>query len=171
MIQVWSELYWKISTGTDMYWRAGQTTITHLSYQQKEDFFGKKFNLLGFDYYKGGVYESLKKLSNTKQTSEYINSFDWRNRHGANNPNSPYFDGDYQYLSDDFVSVQYKLPLYCSEGLIKVSSIDGKVIRKMIVSSNQNQIQLSLTNVNANQLIVTLIDCNSGTTSVKLITK
>lgn len=73
--------------------------------------------------------------------------------------------------AEDFVSVQYKLPLNCSEGLIIVSSIDGKVIRKMIVSSNQNQIQLSLINVNANQLIVTLIDCKTGSTSIKLITK
>lgn len=78
----------------NMYWRAGQTSITRFSYEKKEDLFGRKFNLLGFDYYKGGVYESIRNLNNTKEVSQYISYFDWRNRHGADNSASPYFDGD-----------------------------------------------------------------------------
>jgi hypothetical protein len=83
----------------DKYWRAGRTSFSDWSYQQKEEFFGRKYNLFGLDYYKGGVFELKSSGDYTKETSQYVSSYNWRNRHGANNPLSPYFDGDNQYFT------------------------------------------------------------------------
>lgn len=71
-----------------MTWRAGTTFISSLSYEEKKTLFGTDTlpNLYGIEYYKGGIYVmpdyefSKEKNSN----SEYVDSFDWRNRHGKN---------------------------------------------------------------------------------------
>ena len=54
-------------------------------------------NLQGFEYYKGGVFElkSTKRSATPPVTtphSKMIDHFDWRTRHGANDPSSPYYD-------------------------------------------------------------------------------
>lgn len=83
----------------NMYWRADRTHLTEWQYQKKEEFFGRRYNLLGFDYYKGGVFERINRNTYLEETSQYVSSFDWRNRHGANSPSSAYFDGDNQYFT------------------------------------------------------------------------
>jgi hypothetical protein len=99
-------------------WTAGETPISGLPFDQKRKFFGipniSSFppppgedapsadiirNLQGGEYYKGGIFEldidrGGSPLPNAPETNGLIDSFDWRNRHGANNPESPYYDGD-----------------------------------------------------------------------------
>lgn len=90
---------------TGQKWAAGETSISNLPYERKKQLFGKdNYNSYGLEYYIGGIFElddgtvspdsksSLKSASAT--TSTYIDHFDWRERHGANNPSSPYYDGD-----------------------------------------------------------------------------
>ena len=81
-------------------WIAGETAISRLSYAEKKRLFGRDTlpNLQGFEYYKGGIFEvnpgNTTPSSPGSDASSLINSFDWRNRHGANKPESPYYDGD-----------------------------------------------------------------------------
>ena len=79
-----------------MYWRAGRTSISVLSFTQKETLFGLKYNIEGYEYYKGGLFERLSRLSSQPcpaYTSTIVESFDWRSRHSANVAGSPYYDG------------------------------------------------------------------------------
>jgi C1A family cysteine protease len=82
----------------DMLWIAGPTSLSSLTYTQKKMMFekdGMLANLQGFEYYAGGVFELKSSLPLTPvTTSTAIDSFDWRNRHAANNPKSPYYDQD-----------------------------------------------------------------------------
>jgi C1A family cysteine protease len=86
-------------------WIAGETAISRLSYAEKKKLLtcvetGRDTapNLQGAEYYKGGIFE-LNPGNTTRswpksEPSSLIDSFDWRNRHGANKPGSPYYDGD-----------------------------------------------------------------------------
>jgi hypothetical protein len=80
-------------------WTAGVTSVSQISYAKKKKLLGmtegKIINLHGFEYYKGGVFEFVSTQAKaTTVESLYVNSFDWRNRHGANKAYSPYYDGD-----------------------------------------------------------------------------
>ncbi len=80
-------------------WIAGKTGVSDLTYEKKKELFGRdKFNSKGLEFYIGGVFEfnnqeDLPKLKSTL-TSCFIDHFDWREKHGANQSNSPYYDGD-----------------------------------------------------------------------------
>ena len=82
-------------------WIAGETSVSKLFHEEKKKLFSrdKVPNLQGAEYYKGGILEiksgdTSPSLSTDSGSSSLIESFDWRNRHGANNPDSPYYDGD-----------------------------------------------------------------------------
>lgn len=76
-----------------MIWTAGDNSFARMTYSQKTKYFGDPLpDLQGFEYYVGGIFEILPRAGVTQ--SNYVNNFDWRNRHGANNPSSPYWDGD-----------------------------------------------------------------------------
>ncbi len=79
-----------------MYWRAGRTPVTGSSFMEKEKIFGRKMNLAGFDYYKGGIFEFLYRRPNSPGcfTSNIVNEFDWRTRHDAMSSASKYFNPD-----------------------------------------------------------------------------
>lgn len=80
--------------GEHMYWKAGRTSVVEMTFPEKERHFGSdKFYCEGFDYYKGGIFEFLSIRDSSKSSSAYVDRFDWRNRHGANNASSPYFNG------------------------------------------------------------------------------
>lgn len=75
----------------DFLWIAGPTSISELFYDQRKDMLPKNTaneipNLQGLEYYKGGVFEVLTDSvqNRTTYTSNYIDDFDWRNRHGQN---------------------------------------------------------------------------------------
>jgi len=79
-------------------WIVDTTEFSKLSYSEKKMFFGSGGdlpNLFGFDYYKGGFFSFPDAyVENDNGKGSIVENFDWRNRHGANNPNSPYWDGD-----------------------------------------------------------------------------
>jgi len=81
-------------TENQMLWTAGDNTFARMTYSQKVKYFGDSLNKIqGFEYYVGGIFELLPRTS-AKLQSAFVDNFDWRNRHGANNQNSPYWDGD-----------------------------------------------------------------------------
>lgn len=85
-------------------WVAGETTISRLSYAEKKILTctktgrGSGPNLQGAEYYKGGIFEvpsgDETATAPGSEASTIVDSFDWRSRHGANRPGSPYYDGD-----------------------------------------------------------------------------
>lgn len=80
----------------NMTWRAGETSISQLTYEEKKAIFGGEVpNLGGFEYYIGGIfvmpnYESSTEristsaLNKVSHTTSYVSEWDWRNRHGKN---------------------------------------------------------------------------------------
>jgi hypothetical protein len=77
-----------------MNWTAGDNDIVSKYYDEKRWMFGDKYNILGFDYYRGGVFEFLGHSEYPNVDPDLVRQFDWRDRHGANNPTSKYWDGD-----------------------------------------------------------------------------
>jgi C1A family cysteine protease len=78
-------------------WVAGETSVSQMSYEEKKSLFGGQVpDLQGYEYYIGGIFElhsdSLTSTQNITRVSSYVSSFDWRNRHGANKPSSPYYN-------------------------------------------------------------------------------
>ncbi len=114
-------------------WTAGNTGVSHIPYSEKKKLVILEdhiLNLQGFEYYKAGNfvnnpgYKGIKRSSNTNKTSTLVNDWDWRNRHGANNPLSPYYNGSKGWLT----SVKYQECNHCwafgptaaLEGLINI---------------------------------------------------
>jgi len=81
-------------------WVAGPTPISHMTYAEKKRLFSGQTvpNLQGFEYYKGGVFKIFSSTDTVSavaaETSAFVPAFDWRSRHEANNPSSPYYGGD-----------------------------------------------------------------------------
>ena len=76
-------------------WTAGVTTVSLMDYETKKRVLGVSGNDCdtgGFEYYVGGVFEVGDPNAATNETndsielagSSYVESFDWRNRHGKN---------------------------------------------------------------------------------------
>jgi hypothetical protein len=78
----------------NMEWVAGNNALVASYYEQKKNMFGDGYNLRGYEYYSGGVFEFLGHRNYPKVDPEMVRHFDWRERHGANDPSSPYWDGD-----------------------------------------------------------------------------
>jgi len=81
----------------NLLWRAGETYASLEFYESRTKYlFSKeKYNSYGYEYYKGGIFsiefpDAIKGRSNT----DYIDTYDWREKHSANNSLSPYYDGD-----------------------------------------------------------------------------
>lgn len=72
-------------------WRAGVTFVCQMTFEEKKWLMGKKAPVLyGFDYYKGGVFvmpgfsRYASQTANTRTSDNYVEEWDWRNRHGKN---------------------------------------------------------------------------------------
>lgn len=69
-------------------WRAGITSLSEKTYEEKKDIFGGTVPYLGgLEYYKGGIFimpDYLVQSKTTNINSPYTKEFDWRNRHGQN---------------------------------------------------------------------------------------
>ena len=65
-------------------WRAGETGLSQMTYQERKAFFGGNVpDLDGAEYYIGGIFELNPDAQyNTPTSSNYVEGFDWRNRHG-----------------------------------------------------------------------------------------
>jgi len=79
----------------NMNWVAGDNTLVAMYFEQKRSLFGDEYNLRGFDYYVGGVFETLGHGTYPKADPDLVKTFDWRDRHGANDSLSLYWvDGN-----------------------------------------------------------------------------
>lgn len=76
-----------------MIWRAGNTPLSEMSYEDKKGVFGDSVPMLyGFEYFAGGIFvlpdeydnSSRNKSSIDRIANNYVNEWDWRNRHGKN---------------------------------------------------------------------------------------
>jgi C1A family cysteine protease len=78
----------------NMLWFAHQTPVSALTYSEKMTRFGEKYNLKGLDFYSGGIYDDVPGVNGERDNSNLVDDFDWRNRHGANDPSKTefYFD-------------------------------------------------------------------------------
>lgn len=67
-------------------WRAGITSMSLKSYEDKKAMFGGSVpELYGFEHYIGGIFVMPSCERNSRNTtSQYVNEWDWRNRHGKN---------------------------------------------------------------------------------------
>jgi hypothetical protein len=99
-------------TTRDLGWQAGETTFSRMSFEDKKARCagGRVPVLHGFEYYVGGVFSlpgskeqnGGSGVFNAPGTEEEnvgggsgpISRFDWREKHRANEPGSPYYDGD-----------------------------------------------------------------------------
>lgn len=99
----------RINAQIDRYgldWTAGETGYSALSYQDlKSRTNTRPIPVLhGLEYYVSGVYSEPEELGDngggadpgfdTSGGAQVMPRFDWRDRHNANDPESPYFDGD-----------------------------------------------------------------------------
>lgn len=80
-------------------WIADYNSVVAKFYADKKSKWGEKYNLKGYEYYKHGVFEASGENYANVTSTNYVNYWDWRNRHGANNQQSAYYDGDAQYGS------------------------------------------------------------------------
>ena len=76
-------------------WVAAETSYSRLTYAEKTECFASDavINLQGLEYYAGGTFV-VGSGPEAATASEYVAEFDWRTRHGATEPGSPYYDGD-----------------------------------------------------------------------------
>ena len=77
-------------------WVAGQTSYLNKYYNEKKDLYKSCIWHPAIEYYKSGFF-SLRSISNGANISvnyDYVDNFEWRNRHGANETTSYYFDGN-----------------------------------------------------------------------------
>lgn len=68
-------------------WRAGKTSLSSMTFEQKKAIFGDTIPYLGgYEYYKGGIFVRPdyvpQKASN--EDALFVKEWDWRNRHGKN---------------------------------------------------------------------------------------
>ncbi|MCF8236076.1 MAG: T9SS type A sorting domain-containing protein [Bacteroidales bacterium] len=83
----------------NMLWFANSTSISELNYATKKEIYGNKYNQKGFDYYFGGIFSYSPNPDGPDNTSNLIKNWDWRERHGANDPTKGtpldyYYDND-----------------------------------------------------------------------------
>lgn len=68
-------------------WRAGKTSLSSLTYEQKKAIFGDTVPYLGgYEYYIGGIF-AMPDYVPQKASDEdalFVKEWDWRNRHGKN---------------------------------------------------------------------------------------
>lgn len=79
-----------------MVWFADTNNISNLAYTQKKALFGNSYNVMGWDYYRGGIYDQMPGSAKEISNSTIVPEWDWRNRHGADDPGKTnfYYDGD-----------------------------------------------------------------------------
>jgi hypothetical protein len=87
-------------------WVANNTSIVEKFYLEKKLMFGNRFNLLGFDFYNGGIYYSPRLFNASIDNSDLTKSFDWRKKHDANLASSFYWD---HYPEKYFISGAWRI--------------------------------------------------------------
>ena len=80
-------------TNNNLIWTADETRLSQLPYAKKELFFGNNYIPNGYEYYTGGIYSMFGPVRHYETCHGFVDNFDWRSRHGACLPSSPYYDG------------------------------------------------------------------------------
>jgi len=76
-------------------WIANHTEVSEMFYHEKLATNDMSLESLGAEFYEKGIYAIKTPQDNGQYINyDYVPSFDWRSRHGANDPNSNYYDGD-----------------------------------------------------------------------------
>lgn len=78
-----------------MDWIASDNSEVAMYYEQKVVLHGEKYNLRGYDYYGGGVYEVAGIMNYSAENSAYVKYYDWRSRHDASDTSSMYWDNQF----------------------------------------------------------------------------
>ena len=72
----------------NMTWRARVTSLSEMSYSEKKDMYGGIVpQMYGFEHYAGGIFVMPGEYLNSpspKSSNDYVQEWDWRNRHGRN---------------------------------------------------------------------------------------
>jgi hypothetical protein len=98
----------------EMDWIAGNTSLVELFYQDKKGIYQEDYNLLGYDYYSGGIYQVIGQVYEPVTDFLLVHDWDWRNRHSANVPGTPYFDEDVEYFTGWLTIPKHQnVPHYC----------------------------------------------------------
>lgn len=76
-------------------WVAGETSYTNMYFEQKKELYKSSLWNPAIEYYVSGVFglQSIRNGANITVNYDFVDNFDWRNRHDANNPSSSYYDG------------------------------------------------------------------------------
>lgn len=81
----------KINSDSTLTWRAGETSVSLMTYEEKKDMFGEEVpELYGFEYYIDGIFvmpgfdASLQQNEIGDDGNSYVSEWDWRCRHGKN---------------------------------------------------------------------------------------
>ncbi|MFO8128685.1 MAG: C1 family peptidase [Bacteroidales bacterium] len=90
----------------ELRWYPGDNDLVSTYYYEKKELFGEKYHLLGYDYYDYGIYERIGFTYASYTNNPYVNYWDWRGRHSANQIGSPYYDGDDSVKSGWMTSVK-----------------------------------------------------------------
>lgn len=112
-------------------WIVGETSASKLSYSDKKKYFGitnDNFNLYGLEHYVGGIFvfpdtalSEFVPITRENLISQYVDHFDWRNRHGKNwmthvknqhAPNEPTYGNGGCWAFAALASVESRLNLY-----------------------------------------------------------
>ncbi len=76
-------------------WIAGETPFTKMFYNRRKDFYGKELPLGGYEFYTSGIFSFKSPKDDPLNINyDYVDNFDWRKKHGADNPESFYWDGN-----------------------------------------------------------------------------
>lgn len=76
-------------------WQAGITDLVSMHYNDKKELYNTSIWCPGYEYYESGIFcmKAPGSLWACTVNYDYVSQFDWRNRHGANDPASDYWDG------------------------------------------------------------------------------
>lgn len=73
-------------------WGADTTSVSLLSYSEKKEKYGHKYNTFGLDYYSGGYFSySFPEEPYPEDNSGFTTYFSWEDRHSANVQGSDYY--------------------------------------------------------------------------------
>ena len=75
-------------------WKTDLTSQSDMFYYEKLNNSVPSLSLPGMEFYTGGIYAIKSPPNGATINYNYVPSFDWRSRHGANDPLSNYYDGD-----------------------------------------------------------------------------
>jgi hypothetical protein len=140
-------------------WTPGDNSVVEWFYAQKKQYWGEKYNLLGYDYYTGGIYEAPGVL---KATRVYPND------------RPPFEDLEASSLklmpnpAKNYVIIAYDLGLEKGQGIILIRDTKGVLVKNLGLHQTINQFTLELNSIPSGMYIVSLYAGNKHIESRQL---